>query len=192
MKTFPDYLIVQMKKFTFGADWTPKKLDVFMDVPDMLNLADLRARGLQPGEQLLPEEPSTPPPGGAIPVGGPVEPPFEPIQNFLDQLKEMGFDENGCRRALFHTKNAGVEPAMNWILEHMADPDFASPFVPPSSNPAQPAPLPVEFQVDAEALVCITSMGLEERHGRLALKMNVSLKNQGMSSGFFCVTFISF
>ena len=26
MSTFPDYLIIQLKKFTVGADWVPKKL----------------------------------------------------------------------------------------------------------------------------------------------------------------------
>ena len=49
----------------------------------------------------------------------------------------MGFDIEGCKRAVFNTKNQGVEAAMNWVLEHMGDPDFASPFVlppPPSSS----------------------------------------------------------
>jgi uncharacterized UBP type Zn finger protein len=29
---------------------------------------------------------------------------------------EMGFDVNGCKRAAFMTKNAGVEAAMNYIM----------------------------------------------------------------------------
>lgn len=59
------------------------------------------------------------------------------------QLASMGFDIEGCKRAVFHTHNQGtvenaiivswyrksifsctlgVEPAMQWVLEHMGDP----------------------------------------------------------------------
>ena len=48
--TFPDYLFVQLKKYTFNNDWTPRKIDVSMDIPDELDLSSLRATGLQPGE----------------------------------------------------------------------------------------------------------------------------------------------
>jgi len=43
----------------------------------------------------------------------------------------MGFSLEGCKKAAFHTKNAGVEAAMNWVLEHSGDPDFGFPFVNP-------------------------------------------------------------
>ena len=43
----------------------------------------------------------------------------------------MGFSLEGCKKAAFHTKNAGVEAAMNWVLEHSGDPDFSFPFVNP-------------------------------------------------------------
>ncbi len=38
-----------------SKDWTPKKLEVLVDVPDSLNLEHLRGNGPQPGEQLQPE-----------------------------------------------------------------------------------------------------------------------------------------
>lgn len=38
------------------------------------------------------------------------------------QLVSMGFPLEGCKRAVHQTHNQGVEPAMNWILEHMGDP----------------------------------------------------------------------
>ena len=41
--TFPDYLFVQLKKYTFNDDWTPRKLDVSMEIPDELDLNSLRA-----------------------------------------------------------------------------------------------------------------------------------------------------
>lgn len=28
--SFPDYLVIQIKKFTFGLDWVPKKLGMLM------------------------------------------------------------------------------------------------------------------------------------------------------------------
>lgn len=38
------------------------------------------------------------------------------------QLMSMGFNLEGCKKAVYHTHNQGVEPAMNWVLEHMGDP----------------------------------------------------------------------
>ena len=49
-----------MKKFTLGADWVPKKLDVSLDMPDTLDLSHLRGSGKQAGEQELPEEETAP------------------------------------------------------------------------------------------------------------------------------------
>ena len=40
----------------------------------------------------------------------------------VSQLAEMGFALEGCKRAVFHTKNSGVEQAMEWVMQHMADP----------------------------------------------------------------------
>ena len=55
LATFPDYLMVQLKKFTIGDDWVPKKLDVSVDIPDILDLSHLRGSGKQDGEEELPE-----------------------------------------------------------------------------------------------------------------------------------------
>ena len=41
-----------------ASDWTPKKLNVEVQMPDTLDLESLRARGPQPGEQLQPEGPA--------------------------------------------------------------------------------------------------------------------------------------
>ena len=38
-----------------GKDWTAKKLEVLVDVPDSINLEHLRGSGPQPGEELQPE-----------------------------------------------------------------------------------------------------------------------------------------
>ena len=89
----------------------------------------LQATGQQPGEELLPEdEPAQPAEAGAQP--------FAPDEAVLSQLVDMGFSRNGCTRALYETKNSGVEAAMNWVMEHMGDANFNDPFVDP--NAAKP------------------------------------------------------
>jgi ubiquitin carboxyl-terminal hydrolase 5/13 len=45
--TFQDYLFVQLKKYTFNDDWTPRKIDVSMDIPDVIDLNSLRGTGAQ-------------------------------------------------------------------------------------------------------------------------------------------------
>lgn len=52
--TLPDYLMIQLNKFTIGSDWVPRKLDVLVDVPEQLMIEQLRGNGLQEGEIELP------------------------------------------------------------------------------------------------------------------------------------------
>lgn len=66
MATFPDYLLIQLKKFTLREDWVPIKLDVAVEMPDILDLASLRATGPQPEEEPLPEIVGSPPPAPQI------------------------------------------------------------------------------------------------------------------------------
>ena len=42
-------------RYYVDKDWTAKKLEVLVDVPDKLDLEHLRANGPQPDEQLQPE-----------------------------------------------------------------------------------------------------------------------------------------
>lgn len=123
LATFPDYLLIQLKKFTIKEDWTPAKLDVAVDMPWEVNLNCLRGRGLQPDETLLPEPaPETP----------------APVYNeeLLSQLLDMGFPLEACKKSLYFTNNSGMEAASNWLMEHMTDWDFANKFEPPGSQAA--------------------------------------------------------
>jgi len=45
----------------------------------------------------------------------------------LQQLVDMGFSVEGCKKALFNTGNNNIEAAMNWVFEHQSDPDFDTP-----------------------------------------------------------------
>lgn len=155
--TFPPYLMVQMSKFSFGEDWVPKKYDVLIDVPDQLDVSHLKGCGLQQQEQELPDEQ----------VAAAAPPAVELDEGVLLQLASMGFHMEGCKRALYHTQNQGVEPAMNWILEHMGDPDFSSPFVPPNSQPptTSTASAPPE-----EAVAMVTALGFTRQQAIKALQ----------------------
>ena len=62
LATFPDFLVIQLKKFTLREDWVPIKLDVSIEMPDVLDLSMLRASGPQPDEEMLPEINENPPP----------------------------------------------------------------------------------------------------------------------------------
>merc|ERR1712176_569501 len=76
LKSFPNYLMLQARRFTLTANWQPKKLDVLLEVPDVLDLEHLRSSGLQPGETELP--------------AGPTEAPLEPDPTIVDNLMGMG------------------------------------------------------------------------------------------------------
>lgn len=70
----PDFLMLHLKKFTLREDWVSIKLDVSVDIPDLLDLSMLRGKGMLASEEPLPEL-----------VGkGPSPPPVDPI--ILNQL----------------------------------------------------------------------------------------------------------
>lgn len=46
----------------------------------------------------------------------------------LQQLVDMGFAVEGCKKALMSTGNNNIEAAMNWVFEHQSDPDFDAPY----------------------------------------------------------------
>ncbi|XP_053379534.1 ubiquitin carboxyl-terminal hydrolase 5-like [Mercenaria mercenaria] len=149
--TFPDFLVVQAKKFTVGEDWVPKKLDVSLDVLQELDLSPLRGHGLQPGEEELPEAPAQ-------------QSQVQIDEATVSQLVDMGFPIEGCKKAVYHTGNSGVEPAMNWVMEHMEDPDFGMPFEVPGAKKSS------SFTPNEEALAMIMSMGFNRDQATKALK----------------------
>ncbi|XP_022099962.1 ubiquitin carboxyl-terminal hydrolase 5-like [Acanthaster planci] len=150
--TFPDFLVIQLKKFTLTETWVPKKLDVAVDMPDELDLTAYRGLGLQSGEVELPEGDSPP------------EPEPEISEETVQQLMDMGFAREGCRKAVYHTKNSGVEAAMNWVLQHMSDTDFAEPL-----QLGRPKKAP-DFVVNEDGVAMILSMGFSRDQAIRALK----------------------
>uniref|UniRef100_A0A671TDX6 Ubiquitin carboxyl-terminal hydrolase n=1 Tax=Sinocyclocheilus anshuiensis TaxID=1608454 RepID=A0A671TDX6_9TELE len=153
--SFPEYMVVQIKKFTFGLDWVPKKLDVSVDIPDFLDLNRLRATGLQAGEEELPD--LTPP----IVIPEDTRAP-EIDESSVMQLAEMGFPLEACRKAVYYTGNMGAEMAFNWIIAHMEEPDLPSPSLPSTSA--------LDSQPPEESISILTSMGFPRHHTIQALK----------------------
>ncbi|KAI9031682.1 hypothetical protein CLU79DRAFT_694306, partial [Phycomyces nitens] len=148
--TFPDVLVIHARRFAF-VDWVPRKLDVKITFPkEPINLDKYLGTGQQPGEDILPED--------EIPAEVPS---FD--QSAVEQLMSMGFPEARCQKALINTGNNGAEVAMNWIFEHMDDPDIDAPLTAsaPSSGPTD----------DQIATLC--DMGFTPAQAKKALKETV-------------------
>ncbi|XP_040205363.1 ubiquitin carboxyl-terminal hydrolase 13 isoform X2 [Rana temporaria] len=143
--SFPEYLVIQIKKFTFGLDWVPKKLDVMVDMPDILDINHLRGKGLQPGEEELPDiappifipedpkdrfrnqfmehfaEPLTIPgsaaTSSALPSYEQTALANQPPEEIVALISSMGFQRNQAIQALRATNN-NLERALDWIFSH--------------------------------------------------------------------------
>ncbi|KAG4066703.1 hypothetical protein HA402_007339 [Bradysia odoriphaga] len=153
LATMPDYLLLHLKKFTLREDWTSIKLDVAVEIPDELDLSSLKGTGLQPNEELLPE----------LTGKAPELPPFD--QDVYSKLMDMGFPPNACQKALFFTKNSGLESATQWVMEHITDPDFSDPLVQPGTDTK-----PQTFVPDPTGLELIMAMGFTSAQATKALK----------------------
>jgi len=131
-QNFPRYLWVQAQRYELGPDWQPVKLEVNLDIPESIDLSSYKASGPKDGEDLVPAEEA----GGdsGTSQGAPRESP-QIDEAALSQLMDMGFNMNGCKRALMAVGGSNTEAAMNWIFEHNMDPDFNDP-LPESSAPA--------------------------------------------------------
>ncbi|KAK9828336.1 hypothetical protein WJX74_009732 [Apatococcus lobatus] len=176
LRTLPDYLIVQLRRYYVAKDWTPKKLEVLVDVPDQLDLEHLRGHGPQPGEELQPEDASSNAAGTSGGSSTPAAPQqLQPDEGIVAQLISMGFAQNGAQRAAVATKNAGAEAAMDWVLQHMEDPDFNDPLSDPAATPAAqgpsaPAAGAASAAANPESVAMLTSFGFNDVQASAALQ----------------------
>jgi ubiquitin carboxyl-terminal hydrolase 5/13 len=150
-------LVIQLKKFCLGEDWTPKKLDVAVEMPLDLDLSVLKAKGPQPEDIEFPPD--------AVNNEEPPQPKVTIDESVVTQLMEMGFHSNACRKAVIATGNSGAETAMNWIITHMDDPDLNDPI---SSQPGGGGNS--NFVPNEEALLSIQSMGFTPAQAKKALQ----------------------
>lgn len=114
-KTFPKFLAVNARRFAL-VNWVPQKLDVPVVVGDEpFQLDAYASKGLQNGEEQLPEHVAA------------AAPHFTPHEGALSQLEGMGFPRVRSEKALHATGNTDADSAMNWLFAHMEDPDIDSP-----------------------------------------------------------------
>eukprot|EP00879_Flechtneria_rotunda_P013944 GHRR01014563.1.p1 GENE.GHRR01014563.1~~GHRR01014563.1.p1 ORF type:complete len:792 (+),score=390.35 GHRR01014563.1:178-2553(+) len=174
--TFPPVLVIALKRYYVAEDWTPKKLEVEVPMPEQLHLEQLRSSGPAQSEQLQPEDDANqqqqPQQGGAATagngLGGGAATATEPDATIVAQLMSMGFSENGSKRAAIATGNSNAEAAMEWVLSHMEDPDFNDPW--PAAAPAGGiAAAPAVQQQDPEKVSMLTAMGFEVDAAEAAL-----------------------
>ncbi|XP_075476626.1 ubiquitin carboxyl-terminal hydrolase 14-like [Primulina tabacum] len=150
LTSFPDYLVLHMRKFVLDSGWVPKKLDVYIDVPDMIDISHMRSKGLQPGEELLPDNAS---------LDDGVK--TDADEDIISQLVSMGFNYLHCQKAAINTSNAGVEAATNWLFDHMNDPDIDEPIIKEQKS---------SLHIDQSKLDTLVSFGIEEEVARKALQ----------------------
>lgn len=114
-KTFPEIFAVNARRMAI-VNWVEVKVDVPIIVPDEPFLLDAYlSHGQQGNEELLPEE--------AAPAG----PSFVPNAEAMAQLEGMGFPAVRCEKALHATGNNDANAAMEWLFQHMEDPDIDVP-----------------------------------------------------------------
>uniref|UniRef100_A0A5S6QIL0 ubiquitinyl hydrolase 1 n=1 Tax=Trichuris muris TaxID=70415 RepID=A0A5S6QIL0_TRIMR len=91
-----NWLWIQVRKFSFAENWRPIKLDVSVEIPEILDLNEFRARGPHSGKLFIQSEPTV-----------------DPLS--VAQLVDMGFPDRVVRVALLETAN-NLESAIQWLL----------------------------------------------------------------------------
>jgi len=116
---FPPYLAIIMSKFRISG-MTFSKLDVNLEVPDILDIEHLRGTGKQPAEKDFPAE----------------EEKIQFDEGIINSIMEMGFTRTRAEHAAFNNKGADASVAMEWLFSRIEDPALDVPLKPPSSSKA--------------------------------------------------------
>lgn len=153
--TFPDVLVLNAQRFEI-INWVPTKLDIPLTVPgDKISLDRYKALKHPEGEDVEVDEEE----------GKSEEPQFTADPEGISFLVSMGYPEVRAEKALFNTKNE-LEPAINWILEHMDDADIDVPLnLSGGGKPKEPA-------VSEEQVEQLAGMGFAPNAVRKALRLS--------------------
>ncbi|KZO89749.1 ubiquitinyl hydrolase [Calocera viscosa TUFC12733] len=152
--SFPDVLVINPKKFQL-VNWVPQKLEVPLVVPidNTLVMDKYLGKGQQDGEDILPEDEAE---------GGSSLPEFNAAA--MIQLEGMGFPTVRCQKALLATGNSDADAAMQWLFEHMEDPDIDDPIDVASGVPSDGA------EASPEQIEMLSDMGFTAPQARKALR----------------------
>ncbi|VIO95146.1 Ubiquitin carboxyl-terminal hydrolase family protein [Brugia malayi] len=160
--TFPDYLIIQLKKFTLAEDYSVKKLDVNVEMPDEINLEAIRGYGKQPEEMLLPHASAK----SELTLGRPL-PGIDPA--VFEKLCKSGITPEAARRAIHITKNTGFDAALDWYMRSVGDRDI---------NEEHPDLWSKASDIDGIAIEQLTNLGFSVYQARYALqKVNTGIND---------------
>merc|ERR1711953_806280 len=85
---------------------------------------------------------------------------FDCLTEKMENLIEMGFPVNACKRAMYFC-DGNIEAAMEWLCSHMDDPDYNTDSIePPKENEAATIPqrpdvssLPEKFKVFTSEII---------------------------------------
>ncbi|CAI1911808.1 hypothetical protein SEUBUCD646_0D02690 [Saccharomyces eubayanus] len=159
-KSLPHTLVLNPIRIKL-QNWIPVKTSNELSLPgltdkeDVLDVSSYLSQGFNSQtETLLPDDDES-------------DTKFTPNKCGISQLIEMGFTENSSARALFNTGNQDAETAMNWLFQHMDDPDLNDPFIAPPLNSKKD-----KTDVDDDSLASMLSMGLSPKLCRKSLIIN--------------------
>jgi ubiquitin carboxyl-terminal hydrolase 5/13 len=157
-KTFPTVLAINARRFEI-VNWVPTKQDVPVIVDDEpFSFDAYHSKGLQDGEEVLPEDSDANATGGA--------PKWVPNEAALSMLEAMGFPRVRCEKALHATGNADPDSASNWLFAHMEDPDIDDPV---DFNPSSGSGGSASAIIDPEKIENLCAMGFNTPQARQAL-----------------------
>jgi len=157
---FPQYLWIQMNRYTYDAAYQPIKLKHTVEPPERLDLSSMRSNGLQENETAMQEDSSG---GGSGGSGGSNK--IEPDATIVQAIVGMGFSENAGKRAALATSNAGSQQATEWIFGHMEDADLNNPIAETSSSSSSTT----GSSIDPTLIAQICNMGFSSEQAEFAL-----------------------
>lgn len=87
----------------------------------------------------------------------------------VNQLVATGFSENAAKRAALATHNSDAQTSMNWLLEHLDDPDLNDP-VDTGVKGGNGVSAMTNSSVDGEKVGMLQGMGFALEHAEAALE----------------------
>lgn len=96
-------------------------------------------------------------------------------EEFLTQLKEMGFTQIRAQKALLATGSEGLEAAINWIGEHQEDPDIDEPI---SNSACANATKVLTEEEKAQKLAALEAIIEERRRERIEKEKQEKIQNE--------------
>lgn len=154
-ETFPDALIVNALRFEI-INWVPTKLDIPVSVADdSLDLSSYITVARNPDEDIAIDDDEDE-----------EETKFVVDPEASSFLLSMGYPQIRVDKALYHNNNQ-MEPAVEWLLNHMDDPDIDVPLDLSGDKKKNKG-----FLINAEQMNEICSMGFSPDIVRKALRVN--------------------